>query len=1027
MKLRLPIQLFRALLVLAGIATAQAAVMHSAVSYNTYVDFASNAGRFAVGTTNELLEYMRERDNGVRIEYTNGETSAPLPHGMISFDSVADMGNGTLINYNYLVTVKHNATLDPTFGANKYGVGPGNELKYKGIEEAGPNGSFVMDSADPDADYKLIRLSKLVTDATSANLYYPAVVNGKTQVESQLVYRVGGGNHQVKGVDGKVVAEYAGGGYNVGGIGSLVSWEDIKINNPSYPGVYSEVKGKESWALDGFSEETPLPFGSQGGDSGSPYFVWNENAETPGFELLMVHRGSLNNGEVMYADADPNWTREAIEQQSVRVDMGIVTGTLKINGTDTKPAEDGWQYDTFQGREVITKPYRGFLQDDDGNLVYDKVKWESVAFNGVKSGQHTWKSLSALKDNPDWYAYGNEYLNAGDSLVLNGKEWETNPGISLAELYQTQNLVFEAAADKVSYDINVTADTDLGVGYIQFSAGKYCEVGYNVKSESNHLLNSAGYVVDAGVQVNVSLRNEDKKYMREWRKVGEGTLNICGTGGDNEIFLNVGGTGETLLNQQKGYYAAYNVLVNTGAVLRIADVNQIKRDLTFGNGGGTLDMNGNSMDWYMTRDEERGDGFTINALTEEAVIFNSAARHAELTYKEEGNTKFAGSFQDSEASSLGIIYAGGGTWELNSIRTSLQHADSGLTVQNGTVKLSGTLTAHGHGSLLDSNGRPVYDSAGRALFATRDNDWHYADATMNVTVKDKATLELESHARLIGTVTLESGGRFIMHEGVQHAEEYIEGGEKLEKTADIADFYGHKGDVKLAHEATLSWQWGSKELASLEGESDSGALLGVEATLASDTSLHLAAAREEEMGRIAAAALTLQADTKLELENLYIESGSSITSTNGIVSADGVTLEITSSNAKVSETHVPLELVSCLDGKELTLSDATTVLDIQSDILSGNLAVTAKSLTLDLSSLDLLVASAVKVYFGEGVIMTNQNEMEILAQTQSGTLVGYYSASDPGAMYFVASVPEPATATLGLLALTMLSCRRQRR
>lgn len=1025
MKLRLPIQLFRALMVLTGIVTAQAAVMHSAVSYNTYVDFASNAGRFAVGTTNELLEYMRERDNGVRIEYTNGETSAPLPHGMISFDSVADMGNGTLINYNYLVTVKHNATLDPTFGANKYGVGPGNELKYKGIEEEGSNGCFVMDSADPNADYKLIRLSKLVTDATSANLYYPAVENGKTQVKSQLVYRVGGGNHQVKGEDGEVVAEYAGGGYNVGGIGSLTSWEDIKINASTYPGVYSEVKGKESWALNGLSAETPLPFGSLGGDSGSPYFAWNENAETPGFELLMVHRGSLNNGETMYADADPYWTREAIEQQSVRVDMGIVTGTLKINGTGTEPAKDGWQVDTFQGIEVITKPYRGFLLHDDGNLVYDKVNWVSVAFNGVKEGQHTWKSLSELKNNSDWYTYGNEYLNAGDSLILNGKDWETNPGISLAELYQTQNLVFEAAADNVSYDINVTADTDLGVGYIQFSAGKYCEVGYNVKSEDNHLLNSAGYVIDDGVQVNVSLRNTDPDYMREWRKVGEGTLNICGTGGNNEIFLNVGGKGKTLLNQ-KGGYAAYNVLVNTGSTVVIADTGQIKRDLTFGNGGGTLDMNGNKMDWYLSEGQKQ-DGFTINALTEEAVISNSSSERAELIFMEGGNQSFVGSFCDSKDSALGITYAGGGTWELNSIRTCLENADSGLIVANGTVKLAGTLTVHGHGSLLDSNGRPVYDTDGHALFATRDKDWHYADAKMNVTVQNGATFELESHARLTGTVTVESGGTYIMHEGVQDDYEYIEGGEKLESTAAIKDYYGHKGGVRLAEDATLSWQRGSVEVASLKGTDASGQLAGIESTISSATKLKLAAAGDEN-GQISAGVLTLQGGVELELERIDLDASASITSTTAAgVSMNGVTLRLDADNVATSSTVQDASMLvnSFGSAAQATLEAGWAVLDVQASALSGSLTICGSSLMIDFSAFDIEKVDAIRLSFEGEVEFSAQEMMSLMAQTQKGDYVGMYAGDDKASAYFIL-VPEPATATLSLMALAALVARRRR-
>ena len=51
--------------------------------------------------------------------------------------------------------------------------------------------------------------------------------------------------------------------------------------------------------------------------------------------------------------------------------------------------------------------------------------------------------------------------------------------------------------------------------------------------------------------------------MREWRKVGEGTLVLAGSR-QNEIFLNLWGTGTTRLEQKDGY-AAYSVLANTGS------------------------------------------------------------------------------------------------------------------------------------------------------------------------------------------------------------------------------------------------------------------------------------------------------------------------------------------------------------------------------------------------------------------------------------------------------------------------------
>lgn len=258
--------------------------------------------------------------------------------------------------------------------------------------------------------------------------------------------------------------------------------------------------------------------------------------------------------------------------------------------------------------------------------------------------------------------------------------------------------------------------------------------------------------------------------------------------GDTNALLNVGGSGATYL-QQTGGYAAYNVLVNTGATVVIQDTNQIERDLTFGAGGGVLDMNGNSMNWYTSNGSTpRSGSFTINALTDEAMITNSSATAVTLTYKESGDTVYKGSFCDTSTGALNIDYQGGGTWTLHSIHTDLTHqAGSGLSVTNGKVVLEGTNTIHGTGSATATN-QVRYENP---------MDWHYADASMSVTVKDGAVFELGSHARLTGDVNVKQGGTFVMREGVQHEQEYVEGGTKLQNTADFADFYGLKGGVSL--------------------------------------------------------------------------------------------------------------------------------------------------------------------------------------------------------------------------------------
>ncbi|MBR4310322.1 MAG: hypothetical protein IKT79_04765, partial [Akkermansia sp.] len=142
-----------------------------------------------------------------------------------------------------------------------------------------------------------------------------------------------------------------------------------------------------------------------------------------------------------------------------------------------------------------------------------------------------------------------------------------------------------------------------------------------------------------------------------------------------------------------------------------------------------------------------------------------------------------------------FVYDGGSGSKLtlNSIYTSLVVEGSGMVVNSGTLTLVGTHTVHGTGSATGKNANRYFNNM----------DWHYADATADVTVKNGATFELGSHARLTGDVTVNSGGTFVLRESVQHSLEYIEGGQRLESTAAIADFHGHKGNVSLADGAWL--------------------------------------------------------------------------------------------------------------------------------------------------------------------------------------------------------------------------------
>ncbi len=771
MKLHLPITLRKSLVAVMACAglgltvnTATAGTGHADVSMITYTDFAHNTGRYKTGNTNAMLDYIRERDGGVLIEYTGGQEAFVMPNGMISFESAMDGGAGAGIGVNFGVTCGHNGTLNPIFSGRH--IGSDQAIKYAGIEVNRGASTFRLSSGD---DHKIERLNKLVTDVTLAEVYQ---LTEASQINGQYIYRVGGGYQLQADYNGNTVS-YAGAyAYITGGMASSVWQNEVLTRTETFQGDQIElykvfVQGMNTWGPSTVDLTHPLPYSTQGGDSGSPLYIWDEESQS--YKFLASHYARGGNWN-LYAYTASEWTQNTMDAFNKNVDMAsAVDNTVYINAVNERGETITEAVTTIVASTTI---YRGSVTTGTGDAAV-----ELTDFKGVQEGLHTWQSLSDLKDTQKWYAYGNDYMNTGE--------------VTIADLFYTENLVFTAASSTMQ-NVVLNANVDLGVGYAHFTKAEGVESASFTVSAANGTdqLDSAGYLIDAGVDVYLTLTNTDADYMREWRKIGEGNLHLVGTG-NNEIFLNLGGSGATYLNQKDGY-AAYNVLANNGTTVVINDVNQIARDFTFGNGGATLDMNGNSMDWYYTNTDVAASGFSINALTEDAIIANHKGT-ATLTFRESGEQTFLGSFQDTADSSLKVVYDGGGTWTLNSVYTNLSNENSSLDVNSGTVVLKGINTVHAPGSSSVGTGRYV-----------NTDDWHYADARMNVNVAGDATFELGSHARLTGNVDVAIGGTFIMREGVKHEFEYIEGGQRLESTyGGVADYYGLKGNVHLAENADM--------------------------------------------------------------------------------------------------------------------------------------------------------------------------------------------------------------------------------
>lgn len=752
---------------MASVATA--GYMHGDASLLTYTDFGQNMGRYSVGNTNALLDYINR--DGVKITYTGGQADYTMEHGMIDFSSQCDGGYGAAIGYNFYTTVQHNGVHNNTYTANY--LGNNYAIHYQGIEYR-TSSSFLITTNN---DYKVTRQSKLITDVTGSTVYgsvtgdYSGLTDGS--LKGQILYRSGSGTMGKYDTNGNGTGLCGAYSYSIGAMQEITG---IGITDSTNGAI--SVHNNMNTSSAGVNDRSPLPYAARGGDSGSPAWVWNEDTEQ--YEYI----AALQSGDVVcYSQyrGGPQYTAEAMAAYNKNVAIGS-DHTVYINAVTTagESVTDG---------TYTATPYSGTVTNASGTVLTN--------FVGVKSGIQTWKDLSGLKDTENWYSYGNEYLNANSGLDA------TKDGVlNYADLYMTENLVFTAASSSETQKVILNADVDLGLGYAQFSKGEGQEsASFTISSVdgNNYLLNSAGYVVDAGVDLHLKLTNP-AEYMREWRKIGAGNLYIEGTG-NNDVFLNVGGSGAeyggstTYLERETGY-AAYNVLANNGATVVIKDINQIKRDFTFGFRGGYLDMNGNSMTWNNDNAAD-AEGFTIHALDEGARITNGGSENVTLTWTQGGEQTWLGSFTDqSGKGAVRFIYNGGdgAVLTMRSIYTDLSHVSgSGITVQSGTLVLEGTNTIHGMGSLTGKNSNR-YSS---------EDDWHYADVKSAVEVQSGGTLQLGSHARWTGDVTVKDGGTFVMNEGVRHQYEYIEGGQVKENTDLIRDFFGLKGNVSLEGNAAM--------------------------------------------------------------------------------------------------------------------------------------------------------------------------------------------------------------------------------
>ena len=707
-------------------ASASAGTMHWKVDVQLYRDLAENKGIFKAGATN------------VPVVYTDG---SPEQYLAVVPDFSATNGPFTIVDPQWTATVSHNNTImSQGFSELQGATGEswGERIRYTTAEIRYTSFRYV-----PGVDFSLGRLDKIATDVNIAPLV-SSIDEYKSltyQASDPLMFRVGSGIQNLVNPDGTTTN--IAGGYSFLTAGTLPN---------SNPGVCSSTNFV--WKFDasaGMTDLSPMPISSEEGDSGSPGYVWN--AENGRFEVFGVLVGTYGDGRYSLR-CDLDWANRLQNRFDDHFSVGENT-TLHWGAAKERVA----------GATSGAFNYKGAISDAAGNVVFE--------YQGLESGKKLWKEIDVDKDN--WYAYDTGAFKQGEASGMHR--------VGVKEVYENRNVLFYGGGKTV--EINMDADVDLGIGSVTFDAragkddasGTTAPTTFVLRSDDGHTLDSAGFIVNENVTL---VSNLTGAIGTEWRKIGAGTFEIAGEG-DNGASLNLGGSGTTFLNRTGGY-GAYNVLLNTGAVLKLADIGQVKRNVTIGNLGGTLDLNGNDYVW----NNGSSDAFSLRVLTEDGRVGNhNEEKRSTLTIRNPGFSSSSATFVGSFVGNADVVFDGGaGTvFTMNSVATDI---DGTFSVKSGQAILAGTNTSHAGG----------YVNA---------DDWHYARAAMDVSVESGGTFTLGTHALLAGNVSVASGGVFEMREGVKSAQEYVEGTYWTVDvtTAEMRERYGLKGDVSLAAGARM--------------------------------------------------------------------------------------------------------------------------------------------------------------------------------------------------------------------------------
>lgn len=350
--------------------------------YQTYLDFAQNKGVFQAGTQSITLYDKSGNATGVLDE-------AP----MIDFSSVDKIGVATLVNPQYVVSVKHNVG----YQSVRYG-----NYTYKIVDR----------NNHSSLDFHAPRLNKIVTEVIPAEMTQAGTVSGiyANKTRFPVFYRIGSGTQYIKTPSGQLQYISAAYSYLTGGtVGSLGSYQRGEMITTSSGQLYNSANG-------------PMATYGEAGDSGSPLFGFDTTINKWSLVgVLTAGNGAGGNGNnwavipvdyvkgVLAQDSDPAVNNTSSEKILWTFDNQTGNGNLT-------QGDQSWDmHGSINGENINNGKNLTFLGSDGQIMLNNSVDQGAgtLIFNAnytvSADADKTWKGGGIIVNsarNVDWQVNG---------------------------------------------------------------------------------------------------------------------------------------------------------------------------------------------------------------------------------------------------------------------------------------------------------------------------------------------------------------------------------------------------------------------------------------------------------------------------------------------------------------------------------------------------------------------------------------------------------------------------------------------